>query len=224
MGVDAATDIRSTEAPGVDADRTDGDVVLRISDRALQTVLGIRATEDDPDSLSLKVEITGRQGVEFSYDLSFEDTDKLVDGHVNYVVGILPVAIPIGSVDNLRGAELDLPRAGGQGGLVIRNPNRSDPMAGIEIELTGDVAEKVSQLLEYAINPALSVHGGFANLVGVDEAKNVYVYMGGGCQGCSASAMTLKMGIRRSIKEHLPEVLEVIDATDHSQGENPYYN
>ena len=30
-------------------------------------------------------------------------------------------------------------------------------------------------------------------------------------------------GIQRSIKEAIPEVAEVIDATDHSAGENPFY-
>ena len=132
--------------------------------------------------------------------------------------------IPADSVDKLRGAELDLPRASGQGGLVIRNPNRADPLAGIDIELSGDVAEQVAQLLEQSVNPALASHGGYATLVGVDDSNNVYVTMGGGCQGCSASAATLKDGIRSSIMNAIPEVAEVIDATDHAAGENPFYS
>jgi len=47
--------------------------------------------------------------------------------------------------------------------------------------------------------------------------------MGGGCQGCAVSAMTLREGIERSIKENIPEVTEVVDATDHDAGEDPYY-
>jgi Fe-S cluster biogenesis protein NfuA len=35
--------------------------------------------------------------------------------------------------------------------------------------------------------------------------------------------MTLREGIARSIKEAIPEVAEVIDTTDHDQGENPYF-
>ncbi|MCB1256008.1 MAG: NifU family protein [Microthrixaceae bacterium] len=219
MSVDTIQDGESAASTA-----TVGDVILKITPAAMSTVLEIRATEENPEGLALRVEITGKKGVEFSYDLSFDDIDSLTDGYATYTVGPLAVAIPDESVDNLRGAELDLPKAGGQGGLVIRNPNRSDPMAGIDIDLTGDIPNKVNQLLEHAINPALASHGGYANLVGVDEKNNVYVYMGGGCQGCSASAMTLKMGIQRSIKEHIPEVLEVIDATDHTQGDNPYYS
>lgn len=201
----------------------DDDLVLTISDRALETILETRLTESRPEEMSLRVEIIDKKGIEFTYDLSFEPSDSLADGHVTYEIGPLPVAIPNGSVENLRGAVLDLPKAGGAGSLVIRNPNRSDPMAGVDIELTGDLANKVRQLLVGAINPALDVHGGYADLVGVDAENNVYVFMGGGCQGCSASALTLRMGIRRSIQENIPEVAEVIDVTDHSEGENPYY-
>ncbi len=197
---------------------------MTVTAEALDLVMEILSTEDRPDELALRVEITGTQGVEYTYDLCFDDIDSMLDGYQNYTVEGLPISIPIGSVDKLRGAVLDLPRAGRQGGLVIRNPNRSDPMAGIDIELSGELSDKVRQLLEHAINPALASHGGYAELKGIDEQNNVYVFMGGGCQGCSASAMTLKMGIQRSIKDHIPEVLEVIDATDHSQGENPYYN
>jgi len=215
---DGSDDAAPTEAV------TTGDVVMSVSAEALSTVLGIRSAEDEPTSLALRVAITGTKGVEYTYDLSFEEISALEDEHLSYTVDDLTVVIPVDSVEFLRGAELDLPRSAGQGGLVIRNPNRADPLAGIQIELSGDVADKVTQLLEQSINPSLASHGGFATLVGVDDKNNVYVTMGGGCQGCSASAATLKEGIQRSIKEQIPEVVEVIDATDHASGENPFYS
>ena len=106
---------------------------------------------------------------------------------------------------------------------MIRNPNRPDPLAGVELELTGTVAEQVDQLLEQSINPALASHGGFASLVGRRGPRPVFVTMGGGCQGCAVSALTLREGIQKSILEHIPEVTEVVDATDHDAGENPFY-
>ncbi len=208
---------------GVVATADAPDLVLSVSDAAMETVLGIRAEEPDPSALGLRVEVTGANGTEYTYDLSFEELANIGDDHLTYQVGELTVAIPHDSVDQLRGAELDLPRSPGQGGLVIRNPNRANPLAGIDVELTGDIAEKVTQLLEASINPALASHGGFATLVGVDDDNNVYVTMGGGCQGCSASAATLTAGIKSSIKEAIPEVVDVIDATDHAAGENPFY-
>jgi Fe/S biogenesis protein NfuA len=216
MGMD--TDTSSSTAT------SSTEIVLAVSDAAMSTVLGIRAEEPDPDALGLRVEVTGSKGSEYTYDLCFHELAAVADDDVIYTVGELTVVIPADSVDALRGAELDLPRASGQGGLVIRNPNRADPLAGIQIELTGDIAEQVAQLLEQSVNPALASHGGYATLVGVDDDNNVYVTMGGGCQGCSASAATLKDGIRSAIMEHIPEVREVIDATDHAAGENPFYS
>ena len=80
----------------------------------------------------------------------------------------------------------------------------------------------MQQLLEQPINPSLASHGGFASLVGVEDTK-VFLTMGGGCQGCAMSAATLREGIQVAIKEAIPEVTEVIDATDHDAGENPFY-
>lgn len=214
----------SVESPSTTApSEGPADVVLAVSDAALESVLAIRAEEPDPTALGLRVEVTGSRGSEYTYDLAFEELTAAGDDHIRYQVGELTVLIPEASVDTLRGAELDLPRRAGQGGLVIRNPNRPDPLGGVELELTGDIPEKVTQLLEGSINPALASHGGYATLVGVDEENNVYVTMGGGCQGCAASAATLRDGIQRSIKEAIPEVAEVIDATDHAAGENPFY-
>lgn len=224
MGMDADTTAATAPTAPEGAAVSTTEVVLAVSDAAMTTVLGIRAEEPDPEALGLRVEVTGAKGAEYTYDLCFHELSAVADDDVTYLVDDLTVIIPEGSVDALRGAELDLPRTAGQGGLVIRNPNRADPLAGIEIELTGDIAEQVAQLLEQSVNPALASHGGYATLVGVDDENNVYVTMGGGCQGCSASAATLKDGIRSAIMEHIPEVREVIDATDHAAGENPFYS
>ena len=110
-----------------------------------------------------------------------------------------------------------------QGGLVIRNPNRPNPLGdGDKIELSGSLEEKVQQLLTQQINPSLAAHGGWAELVKVEES-NVFLTMGGGCQGCAMSAATLREGITVMISELIPEVTEVIDTTDHNAGETPYY-
>jgi Fe/S biogenesis protein NfuA len=92
----------------------------------------------------------------------------------------------------------------------------------MHIELSGTPEEKVRQLLDGQINPALAMHGGYAALDHVED-DTAYVTMGGGCQGCAVSAMTLREGIARSIKEAIPEITEVVDITDHARGENPYY-
>ncbi|MFP3900727.1 MAG: NifU family protein [Acidimicrobiia bacterium] len=199
-------------------------MVLTVTEPAREKILELRAQEDAPDALGLRVEVTGVQGVEYTYDLTFDpvaDAD-VAAGDVVEQQGDLPVIVPAGSRDPLQGATLDLPSTGGQAGLVLRNPNRPNPLSGAHIELTGTVEEKVRQLLDQQINPALAMHGGWAGLDKVD-GDVAYVTMGGGCQGCAVSAMTLREGISRSITEAVDEVREVVDVTDHSLGENPYY-
>lgn len=204
------------------ADATTTDlVVFAVTPAAIERILELREAEDDPSGLALRVEITGTNGVEYAYDLTFDPIAEADAADAVYQQGALPVIVPAGSIEQLMGATLDIP-AGGGAGLVLRNPNRPDPLSGKHLELTGSIAEQVEQLLREQINPALAAHGGFAELKGVEDDK-VYVTMGGGCQGCAVSAMTLRDGIARSIKEAIPEVTEVIDTTDHDSGENPYY-
>jgi Fe/S biogenesis protein NfuA len=205
----------------VDATTATDLAVFTVTPEAIERILELRQQEDDPPGLALRVEITGTSGVEYAYDLSFDPIAEADEADAQYAQGGLPVIVPAGSIEQLTGGTLDIP-AGGGPGLVLRNPNRPDPLSGKHLELTGTIAEQVEQLLTEQVNPALAAHGGFAELKGVDDTV-VYVTMGGGCQGCAVSAMTLRDGIARSIKEAIPEVTDVIDTTDHEAGENPFY-
>jgi Fe/S biogenesis protein NfuA len=198
------------------------EVVLAVTEEAATKVLEVRGGEESPESLALRVEIIGVSGVDFTYDLSFEAIADADGDDVCYESGGLPLMVPADTVDRLRGATLDLPSNAAQGGLVIKNPNRPDMLDGKQLELNGTSAEKLQQLLDQQINPSLAAHGGFAELVGVDAAT-AYITMGGGCQGCSMSAATLREGITVMIGQAIPEITEVIDATDHSAGQNPFY-
>lgn len=73
----------------------------------------------------------------------------------------------------------------------------------------------VQQLFDDTINPALQSHGGFANLVKV-ENRHVYVELGGGCRGCPGARQTMRMGVEALIRERVPHAGEVFDVTDHS--------
>jgi Fe/S biogenesis protein NfuA len=97
------------------------------------------------------------------------------------------------------------------------------PQLGAAIELTGTPEEKVRRLLEVQVNPAIAAHGGFASLVKV-EGSAAHITMGGGCQGCAMSALTLREGIESAILANIPEITEVVDTTDHTSGENPFYS
>ena len=200
------------------------DKVITITERAHEQILELRAAEDDGDGLGLRIEVTGVRGADFMYDLAFEPLAESAEDDHRYDDRGLTVVIPADSVANLTGATLDLPSNEAQGGLVLRNPNRPEtPRLGDPIELTGTVEDKVRQLLDRQINPALAAHGGFATLVKV-EGSIAHVSMGGGCQGCAVSAMTLRDGIQAAILANIPEITEVVDTTDHAAGENPFYS
>lgn len=206
------------------ADVTSTEPLVTVTDAARERILEIREQDEEPDDLGLKITVTGSSGVDYTYDLALEPLSEAAEDDVVHTdLHGLTIVVPADSADRLRGSVLDLPAAGaGAGGLVIRNPNRPDPLSGKGLELTGTLTEKVQQLLDQRINPGLAGHGGWTTLVGVDGSK-VMLTMGGGCQGCSMSAATLVDGIQRAILDAIPEVTEVIDATDHEAGENPFY-
>jgi Fe-S cluster biogenesis protein NfuA len=81
---------------------------------------------------------------------------------------------------------------------------------------------QVEKLLDEQIRPALAAHGGNVELLDIDNNK-VFVKLSGGCQGCSSSQATLSDGIARLIKQHFPDIEDVVDLTDHDNGENPYF-
>lgn len=227
-----ATTTDAPEVPAAAPAAAPKPVPLTVTEAALAQVLQILAAEDQPEALGLRIAVTGTRGTEYAYDLSFDELAEAAADDLVYDQGDLRVIVPADSVDPLWGATLDLPSTEGQGGLVIRNPNRPDPLAaGGPVDLSGTIEERVQQLLAQSINPALAAHGGFAGLVEVIDGPDgpesagakVVITMGGGCQGCAVSAVTLRDGIQQSILEHVPEVVEVLDATDHAAGENPFY-
>ena len=71
-------------------------------------------------------------------------------------------------------------------------------------------------------NPSIAAHGGKISIVKVKD-RNLYVHMSGGCQGCAASTVTLRQGFELMVRRVAPEVVDIIDTTDHAAGENPFY-
>jgi Fe-S cluster biogenesis protein NfuA len=89
-------------------------------------------------------------------------------------------------------------------------------------QVPNDLRERVQRVLDADINPAVSAHGGNIELLDI-KGTEVFVHMGGGCQGCGQAALTLKHGVQTSIIEAVPEVTAVYDTTDHAAGTNPFY-
>jgi len=80
-------------------------MVLTVTEPARTKILELRAQEEEPETLGLRVEVTGVQGVEYTYDLTFDpiaDADPAAGDVVDHQ-GDLPVIVPAESVDPLRG-------------------------------------------------------------------------------------------------------------------------
>ncbi len=80
----------------------------------------------------------------------------------------------------------------------------------------------VRDVLDQRINPSVAMHGGHIALVDVTD-DTVYIRLEGGCQGCGMADVTLKQGVEGEIKRAAPDIVHVLDVTDHAGGTNPYY-
>jgi Fe-S cluster biogenesis protein NfuA/nitrite reductase/ring-hydroxylating ferredoxin subunit len=69
------------------------------------------------------------------------------------------------------------------------------------------------------IRPYIESHGGALELIDVQEGV-ISVRMSGACNGCAASAMTLKRGIESKLRERLSWFEEVV-AVESGEGEQP---
>lgn len=85
-----------------------------------------------------------------------------------------------------------------------------------------EVRDRVQNILDRDINPALSAHGGFIEIVDYRDG-DLFIHMGGGCQGCAQSQATLRQGVERQLKDQVPEIRAIYDKTDHAAGANPYF-
>jgi Fe/S biogenesis protein NfuA len=200
------------------------DLIVTITPAALDQLLALRDSEPDADSLGLRLEVISRPGEDFAYDLSFDvvTTAAFTDEVRTHRDGdrSLKVIIPSTSIDLISGATLDHSAAAG---LVIRNPNRPLPPSVEGLVRDDELSARIETVISGDVNPALAAHGGFVTFVGHDGAGTAYLTMGGGCHGCSMSRMTMLEGVQTMVVEQVPEIERVRDLTDHTTGENPYF-
>jgi Fe/S biogenesis protein NfuA len=200
--------------------------LIAITDKAQQKVLGFREGVADSERQAMWVEVTGVQNGEWTYNISLKPLDGAGDDDSLQYAGDLGIVVPAEDVEKLQGATVDWSDDLMSGGLLVVNPNKPDPaspmIGGRVADLSGPVPQRVMQVIEEQVNPAIAAHGGSAELVAVEE-DTAYVRLGGGCVGCGMATVTLGQGIEVAILEAVPEVRQVVDVTDHASGTNPYY-
>src|SRR5256714_5203818 len=174
--------------------------LVELTAGAVAKLQGFREGVEDAEAQAMWVQVRGVHRGEFPYDLSLKPLAMAApEDAVDHVDG-LPVVVPAADSEALRGARIDWSDDLIRGGLVVTNPNTPSPVVepptgeGLE----GDVAERVAQVLDRHINPAIAMHGGMVRLVGV-EGDTAYVRLGGGGQGRRMAGVTLRPGNQSAI-------------------------
>jgi Fe/S biogenesis protein NfuA len=198
--------------------------LVQITEKARQKVEGFRAGIADADQQAMWIEVTGVQAGAWTYNMSLKPLDAAASDDIVEHSSGLPLVIPARDAEYLRGATVDWSDDLMSGGLTIDNPNTPSPSMGDtpDADLSGPLPQRVMQVIEQQVNPAIASHGGSAELVAVEDAT-AYVRLGGGCVGCGMATVTLSQGISVAITDAVPEIENVVDVTDHASGTNPYY-
>jgi len=122
------------------------------------------------------------------------------------------------SVGFLDGAEIDYVTQATGGQLQIRAPKIKGEVPGTSASIT----QRVHWVIEHEVNPQLARHRGHVTVEEVTAEGVVVLRFGGGCHGCGLVDITMKNGIERTLREKVPEITAVRDATDHASGAAPY--
>lgn len=187
--------------------------MLTITDKAQEMLDQFAESADEGVELILRVEIVGRGPKGFQYDLQFVGREDGKEDDIELDVDGLPVLVAARSAQYLEGTTLDYKETLMGGGFSFENPN---PL------WVDELSKAVAEIIASEVNPVVASHGGHVDLIGVDDGKAIIAF-GGGCQGCGMVDVTLKQGVEVMIKDNVPGISEVIDATDHAAGTNPFY-
>lgn len=172
--------------------------------------------KQQPEGYGLRVivDVGGPDG--FFYDLDFETAPK-DDDQVILADG-LTVYVDAKSFDRFKEGTIDYVETADFSGFHFDNPAAAGPGE------SASLAEQVQWIIDTEINPSVAAHGGFVQLVEIQDNNDILLRFGGGCHGCSSSSATLKYGIETRLREKFPVIGEIIDATDHTTGANPYFS
>ncbi len=101
---------------------------------------------------------------------------------------------------------------------ILESPLR----AGASKRSDAEVRVVVQGLLDREVNRSIASHGGQISIVDVRDGT-LLIAMSGGCQGCTASQVTLKDGFELMVRRVAPEIVNIVDTTDHAAGKTPFY-
>ena len=196
--------------------------MLTFTDRAREMVRAFMNQGDEGDLEALRIGVEGSP-VAPRFELTLVSRADRRDDEREVDLGDFAVLVSEASLERLDGATVDFVERVNESGFEIRPKGGSRAAAATVAAPTGPLAERVREVLDSQVNPAIAAHGGKIDLVDVRDTE-IYLEMSGGCQGCAMSRMTLRQGVERMLRQSVPEITAVHDVTDHASGVNPYFN
>ncbi len=193
---------------------------LNFSDKARDMVLSFMDLEEDGVQ-ALRIAVEGSPFAP-NYELTLVDAGTRGESDLAVDAGSFTVLVDKASADRLDGATVDFVETVQESGFQITPDPDALKSAMDGAGPAGELAERVTHVLDTEINPAIAAHGGVINLVDV-QGTEIFIEMAGGCQGCAMSRMTLRQGVERMVSQSVPEVTAIHDVTDHASGDNPYF-
>ncbi len=195
-----------------------------MSDTAARRRIRAQASAGDPDAVAFLLDAPIREGASVRLDAA----DEAPLAHALFALaGVARVEVTGATIWVKKHPDADWatlkPAIAGAIRAVL---NATDAPLGPDMraETTpdADLLGAVEDLLNRQVNPAVAAHGGHISAEKVEDGV-VYLRMSGGCQGCAASAATLRDGVERMLRAALPQIDRIVDLTDHMAGENPFY-
>ncbi len=167
----------------------------------------------------LRIEVLNPGTPRAECELAFVEQGECPSDDVAIQLDQLSLSMAHSSAPYLESAELEFvsDQTGGQ--LVVRAPDIKGKVPASDAPLR----EQVEYWLDAEINPMVAAHGGMVGLEKITEDNDVVLRFGGGCHGCGMVGVTLKQGIEKTLREKISGLGQIIDATDHASGENPYF-
>ena len=156
------------------------------------------------------------------FELTLVSEDEKESGESQVDLDGFTVLIPEASSSALEGATVDFVERVNESGFEVRPVQTGGERPGAGKPPEGPLADRVREVLDAQVNPAIASHGGAISLADV-QGTEIYLEMSGGCQGCAMSRLTLRQGVERMLRQAIPELTAVHDVTDHASGSNPYF-
>ncbi len=182
--------------------------------------------QTDAQKCKFIVDRTLVEGGSFSFSSTEEAKGSKIAEELFSVNGVVHVLISRDSAMVTKNLAEDWRGIGRELGSAIRRAIESgapliSDAAKSSLPKADDLRVRVTEIINEKVNPSVAAHGGFVELIDVKH-NDIFLKMGGGCQGCASASATVKQGIEQILRKEIPTLGSVIDVTDHAAGSNPY--